>query len=333
MLTLAGRFQNPYSSFEHIVFSVCFSGAKEWRFVMSDALTVYVDDSGTDGKSRIAAAAFCVSTVDKWLHFEDAWRKIADRAGFELKHWHMTEFAACRPGHLCQQCKHGETSAAEHPWQKWTKQKRENVLKRMAKALVETVEFGLGIAHTKEDYEKYVRDSPARALANEPVGDEHFTFAVQQCGGKLAIWRAAENRQSAPLKFVFDTSSKKQKREIAHVFLAAANERSKYDGGIEQWFDDVGVAYKSRKSVPQLLSADMLAWTIATIRSREIFRSGRFVEMFQLGYVFTGEKARHINIGYTAEEPFIEWEKRILGSAVDEKSTETPSHQAGEVDN
>jgi hypothetical protein len=276
---------------------------------------VYVDDSGTDGKSRIAAAAFCVSTVDKWLAFEAAWRKIADRAGFDLKYWHMTEFAACRPNHLCPQCNHGETSAKEHPWQKWPEQKRENVLRRMAKALVEYVECGWGIAHTKEDYEKHIRDSPARELANEPVGDEHFTFAVQQCGGQLARWRFAEGRQNEPVKFVFDSSSQRQKREIAKVFFGAANGRSKYDEGIERWFDDVGVAYESRRSVPQLLSADMIAWTIATIRSRDVFRRGRFIEMFQLGYVFTGDKAKHINIGYTGQEPFIEWEKKILEGA------------------
>src|ERR1700730_9011596 len=279
---------------------------------MSNALIVYVDDSGTDGKSRIAAAAFCVSTADKWAAFENAWRKIVDRAGFELKDWHMTEFAACRPNNFCNQCKSGEKTAKEHPWQKWPEGKRENVLRRMAKALVKHVECGWGIAHTKEDYEKYVRDSPSRVLANEPVGDEHFTFAVQQCGGRLAEWRGAMNKQDVPLRFVFDNSSKKQKREIAEVFLAEAKAKTKYQGGIEQWFESVGITYESRKSVPQLLSADMLAWTIATMRSRHVFRRGRFVEMFQLGNVFTGEKASHINIGYTSQEPFIEWERRIL---------------------
>jgi hypothetical protein len=279
---------------------------------MSGPLTIYVDDSGTDGKAKIAAAAFCVSTDDRWLAFENTWRKIADRAGFDLKDWHMTEFAACRLHSPCQQCRHGQSSVKEHPWQKWTAQKRENVLRRMAKALVQNIECSWGIAHTKEDYEKYVRDSPARALANEPVGDEHFTFAVQQCGGKLAEWRAAEGKQNVRLNFIFDSSSKKQKREIAEVFLAAAKARSQYEGGIEQWFDNVGVAYESRRSVPQLLSADMIAWTIATIRAREMFRIGRVVEMFQLGYVFTRPDATHIHIGYTDGQTFVDWEKRAL---------------------
>jgi hypothetical protein len=283
--------------------------------VMSDALTVYVDDSGTDGKAKIAAAAFCVFTSEGQVAFAEAWRKIADRAGFDLKYWHMTEFAACRLHHPCQQCRHGETSVKEHPWQRWVEPKRENVLRRMAKALIENVQCGWGIAHTKEDYETYVRDSPARALANEHVGDEHFTFAVQQCGGKLAEWRAAEGKQDVSLNFVFDNSSKKQKREIAEVFLAEAKARTKYQSGIEQWFDNVGVKYESRKSVPQLLSADMIAWTVATIRARDVFRVGRIVEMFQLAYVFTGEKAKHIHIGYTDQRVFVDWEKKVLDDA------------------
>lgn len=277
---------------------------------MVDAQTVYLDDSGTDPKSRIASAGMCIATVDRWLDFADRWKKIADNVGFDLKHWHMTEFAACRPTNFCQQCQKGKLTAVEHPWRKWSDKKREMVLKRMAKALITTVEYGLGIAHTKEDYEKYVRDSPARALAGEPVGDEHFTFAVQQCGGKLAEWRAAQAITS-PLKFVFDLSSTKQRDEIANVFFAAV--RDKYRDSIEQWFDGTGVAFESRKNTPQLLAADMIAWTVATIRSRQMFRRGRFVEVKQLGMLFTG--TNNINLGYTAVEPFIKWEKDILDAA------------------
>jgi hypothetical protein len=203
----------------------------------------------------------------------------------------------------------------EHPWQRWTDQKRENVLRRMAKSLVENVECAWGLAHTKEDYQTYIRDSPARAIVNEPIGDEHVTFAVQQCGSKLAAWRAAESKQDVPLNFVFDNSSPKQRREIAEVFLGAATNRKKYEGGIEQWFDRAGVKFESRKRVPQLLAADMIAWTVATIRAREMFRQGRIQEVFQLGYVFTGDKAKHVRIGYTDRNVFVDWEKKVLDSS------------------
>ena len=76
---------------------------------MVDAQIVYVDDSGTDGKSRIAAAAFCVSTVDRWSAFERRWRNISVNAGF--KHFHMTEFAACK-----QEKPEGRTTRGAEQW-------------------------------------------------------------------------------------------------------------------------------------------------------------------------------------------------------------------------
>jgi hypothetical protein len=274
---------------------------------MDDAHTVYVDDSGTDGKSRIVTAAFCVSTVDKWLEFEDKWKRIARHAGFA--HFHMTEFVACRRDKWCNQCRDGKTTLADHPWRAWTSKKRKNVLNRLAKAVVAYVEFGVGIAHTKQDYEEHVCNSPARLVSNEPIGDEHFTFAVQQCGGKLAEWRA-EHNIAAPLKFVFDLASDKQRDEIARVFFGAASGKPQYKDGVEQWFNPVEVAFESRKCVVQLLAADMLAWLSATIRAREVFLRGEFAEAYQVGCVFTS--TNHIRMGYTTKETLKEWENSIL---------------------
>jgi hypothetical protein len=288
---------------------------------MSDGQTVYVDDSGTDGKSKVAAAAFCVSTVEKWLALLDSWKAIAKQAGFDLKYFHTTEFAACRQGHLCQQCLNGHTSVREHPWQKWTDAKRENVLNRMAKAVVKHVEYGVGQAFTKEDYDQHVRNSPARALASEPIGDEYVTFAVQRCGGSFTEWRAA-NRRLDQLKFVFDTCSDKEKHEIASVFFAALKDKmERLQGGVEQWFETgrEGVSFESRKKTYQLLAADMLAWTTATIRARQWLLehekrvSGRFVEAFWLGKVFL--RTEHIKIGYASKDALAQWEKDKLSQA------------------
>lgn len=132
---------------------------------MAEPQIVYVDDSGTDGKSKVAAAAFCVSTVDRWQELLEKWNKIADHAGFELRNFHTTEFAACRRDHLCQQCQAGASTVQDHPWQKWSEAKRENVLNRMAKALVKYVEWGVGHSYAKADFDEHVRNSPAKAVS------------------------------------------------------------------------------------------------------------------------------------------------------------------------
>jgi len=185
---------------------------------MADAQTVYVDDSGTDGKSHIAAAAFCVSTVERWHELLHKWNKITDYAGFELKTFHTTEFAACRRDHLCIQCQRGHTTTRDHLWQRWPEDKRKNVLCRMAKALVKHVEFGVGHSYSKADFDENVRNSPVRPALQEPVAEEYVTFAIQQCGGSFAEWRAANSRDDR-LKFVFDSSSPKEKKDIARVFF------------------------------------------------------------------------------------------------------------------
>lgn len=188
----------------------------------------------------------------------------------------------------------------------------------MAKAIIKYVEFGVGHAYTKADYDEHVRNSSARLIAKEPIGDEYFTFAVQRCGGSLAEWRAAKSR-IVPLKFVFDTASKREKREIAKVFFGAANDRAKHENGIEQWFDaELGVSYESRKQTHQLLSADILAWTIATIRSREIFLTGRLVEAYWIARIFAG--TRNIRMGYMAKDSLVQWEKDKLNDAAKNQS-------------
>ena len=289
---------------------------------MRSTQTVYVDDSGTDGKSRVAAAAFCVSTPERWAEFERSWQKIAKHAGFELRNFHMTEFAACRRNHLCQQCQSGQTTISEHPWQKWPDDKRENVVNRMAKALVKHVECGWGHAYTKEDYDTHVRKSAARSVANEPIGDEHFTFALQRCGGSLAQWRAANNRKDR-LKFVFDTASKREMHEVSTVFFAGLKGKPRNENGVEQWFEpELGVSYESRKQTYPLLAADMLAWTIAAIRARELFMRGRFVEVFWIAKMFVSTE--HVRIGYMHKDTLAKWESDTLQKA-EQQSTEEES--------
>jgi hypothetical protein len=283
---------------------------------MVDALTVYVDDSGSDSKSRIVAAAFCASTVERWQKLLKKWRKIASDAGFDLKDFHMTEFVACRRGEPCRQCQQGK--AVNHPWKTWSDNKRKSVLIRMAKAIVKNVEYGVGHAYTKADYDEHVLQSPARSVANEPIGEEYYTFAVQRCGGSLAEWRAAKSRM-VPLKFVFDSASKREKNEIAKVFFGAAN-RAQHVNGIEQWFNpEEGVSYESRKQVHELLTADMLAWAVATMRAREMFGfRGRNHELYWVAKIFVPSK--NIRLGYMQKEALAQWEKDRLNEAAKSKS-------------
>jgi hypothetical protein len=278
---------------------------------MTGAQTVYVDDSGTDSKSRIIAAAFCVSTVEKWLQFEKRWKNISINAGF--KHFHMTEFAACKREKPCHQCIRGETTLEQHPWRRWTAKKRKNVLRQLAETVVEFVEYGVGLAFSKQDFDEHVRNSEARHHADTAIPEHYFTYAVQRCGGELARWRAQQTTVNPPLNFVFDLTPKKERDEIAAVFFGAASGESHYQDGIEERFIPESVAYESRKDVVQLLSPDMLAWVTAMIRTREVFGAGETLEMFQVEHIFVATD--HIHMGNTPKGSFAQWEKDILNGA------------------
>jgi hypothetical protein len=169
------------------------------------------------------------------------------------------------------------------------------------------------MAHTKEEYEAHILKSSARELAGAPVADSHYTFAIQRCGGSFAQWRAANGRNDR-LRFVFDLASKDERYEIANKFFAGIKDAERIQNGIEQWFEPEpnGVSFESRKQTHQLLAADMLAWTIATVRARQIFMRGRFVEVFWLAKVFVDTE--HVKIGYLAKATLADWERGLLNS-------------------
>jgi hypothetical protein len=160
---------------------------------------------------------------------------------------------------------------------------------------------------TKADFDEHVRNSPARVVANEPIAEEYVTFAIQRCVGSFAEWRAANSRDER-LRFVFDNSSTREKRDIARVFFGAANDRGQREGGIEQWFNPEDVAFESRRVAHQLLAPDMVAWTIAGVRALHLFgrRGSRFVEAFWLAKVFVSTE--HLRIGYLSKKTLAQWE-------------------------
>jgi hypothetical protein len=274
---------------------------------------VYVDDSGTHPSARIVSAAFCVATEESWGEFERKWQSIGRHAGFA--HFHMTEFSACRRGRWCAQCQGGKTTIKDHPWRRWSDAKRKSVLKRLAKSIVQYVDCGFGISVTKKDYEDHVLNSPARRVMAEPVGEEHFTYAVQLCGGELAKWRAA-NTNKGQLMFVFDLATPKQRDEIANVFFGAAEDRAEHQQGLEQWFKPLSVSFQSRKNIVQLLSADMVAWVTAKIRAAELYgKAPLSEEAYTAASIFI--ESGKVRVGYMKKETLQSWETDKLGEAVE----------------
>lgn len=299
-----------YSSFDHLVASACPNGMDGFEFAMIvvEPNTVYLDDSGTDPQSRVVVAAFCVSTLGKWRKFDAAWRAASAEYGFQ--HFHMTEFAGCRKNEWCRDCRKGKTTEADHPWREWSNTKRNKTLRELVRIICKYTEYGKAIALTKEEVQKYIINSPIRRTVPEIVGEREFTFAVQVCGGELALYRK-QQATFPPLKFVFDICPQYQKDEIAKVFLRPNRGSPQLMDGVEQWFDvdTNGVSYESRKQTLPLLSADMLAWVTAKLSAFMLFNRGWGTQQSFVARKFLNTNKLHI--GYSTEDHLIEWNARV----------------------
>lgn len=290
--------------------SVCPNGLEglEFAMVVVEPNTVYIDDSGTNPEARIVVAAFCVSTARKWRKFDAAWRAASSEFGFE--HFHMTEFAACRKNEWCRDCRSGKTSEVDHPWREWSNTKRSKALTELVRIICKYTEYGKAIALTKEEVQKNIINSPARQTLPEIVGEREFTFAVQVCGGELALYRKRQCK-FPPLKFVFDICPQYQKDEIAKVFLRPNRGSPQIVDGMEQWFDvdTNGVSYESRKQTLPLLPADMLAWVTAKLRAYMLFNRGWGKMHHFVAKRFLDTEKLHI--GYSTEDHLVEWNDRV----------------------
>jgi hypothetical protein len=273
-----------------------------------DPHTVYMDDSGTESRARIVAAALCTAPVKKWKQFEAAWIAAERRFGFQ--NFHMTEFAACRKNFWCRDCKNGDADEKQHPWRKWSNTKRHKVLGELIRIVCKYTAQGFGIALTKENIETYVKDPKLTSIATAEYASDHYTFAATICGGELARWRAKTN-QFPMLKIVFDGE---HKLELAKAFLREHQSKPQFNcEGLENWFDldTSDIAFESRRNTRQLLAADMLAWVTAKIRVAALFPTtyrkmggwGKEVSMVAFRFIDSGK----LRIGFNTEETLREW--------------------------
>jgi hypothetical protein len=258
--------------------------------------TVYVDDTGIDAEYPIVACAFCVSSINKWKKYEVEWRRVEREEGF--RHFHMSEFAMCKPNYWCHDCWRGKKNVTHHPWREWTKQKRKRVLKRLARIVCEYSEFGHGLSLYKKDLDDLMTGEIRRV-----AGDEyHFRFAFMTCGADISRWRRKANLHK-PMEYVFDQiPSVEHQNKIVSLFISAAERTD----AVERYgMTPNGYSFKDKKSVIQLLGADMLAWASA----QELFAAKG---LRQLGYeaatiVGIVERSKTLSMSTSTREQLERW--------------------------
>lgn len=214
--------RQPYSVLMHSLLSC---GAELDRVHLA-MFTVYIDDSGTDPKQRVAIAAGLIFPALRIKALEQEWNNFKSRYGFT--DFHSSECVAHNP--------HSEFAL-------WDDTKTSNVFRRARQIIRKYAVKGCCVGIQKETYDKVLPDE-----LREIIGKSHYTLAVDHVCGFIRNWALSRN---VPLEYVFDETGKAQKREIELVM----------DNGDTLWPGQFRYMFRKRKELPTLQSADNFAWT------------------------------------------------------------------------
>lgn len=127
---------------------------------------------------------------------------------------------------------------------------RRQIASLLADATVQTVNLGCVVGMEKKEYEKAVRHSP---VLKELSGSE-YTACLVRCVENMAAW-INEKKISGKVLYVFEAGCEHEDEATRFLSRIAKSEelRRRY-----RWYKYVFV--KKDPAVPQLFSADLLAW-------------------------------------------------------------------------
>lgn len=218
-------------AYEHVASMLERTGIKWWIAV----LEAYFDDSGTDGRSPIAAAACYVSSAEQWTHFTRNWNEVAIAEGFT--DFHMAEFVA-------------KPEANHEPFCHWGNDKKDRVYRKLSSIINVRIQKGFAIA-----IPKHVFDESTFAEFAQGFAADHYTFAVKTILGFLEAWRDQRNIDT-PIQYVFDQGSSGQ-WQIEELWTKYRN----YEGASRRFgIHPSGFMFQDRKVFKPLQAADILAW-------------------------------------------------------------------------
>ena len=243
---------DKYNAFEHLHRSVFPISATERLMVM---LTVYVDESGTDGQSALVALAGYLSDVDSWDAFQTEWNAYRKLNGIDV--FHATDL---RTNHGAFSAKNG-----------WSRSRCNSAL-RIADNIISkhTMQAVVGYTTIAECEELYPLKDP-RLGYRRKYSMEYLLAGI----GFIKVLRqwARKKGYTEPIRFVFENGAN-GKGYLMHL-LDHVKKTDNEDGLIG------GHSFEDKNCVVQLHAADR----IANLACRDInrYRRGSLKPDFKLG--------------------------------------------------
>jgi uncharacterized protein DUF3800 len=223
--------QEPLSRTMHLL-SV--RGAK-WREVLLAAFNVYIDDSGTDPKQKIAIASCIVIPAVKIPAMDREWETLKGKE-------HFSDFHT-------SQCVANNSNS---DFADWDCGKKRRVLLRVRQITKKYAVQAVSFAVNKLDYEQL-----ASPEIKEFTGKHHYAWAVENVLNWIDTW-ADRTKATLPFEYVYDSMDKGARRdEIDGLMIRMENFYA--ENGEAGRYSNYG--FRRREDIPALQCADLMAWT------------------------------------------------------------------------
>jgi hypothetical protein len=253
-------------------------------------LTIYMDDSGSGPTQGYAVAAGWIAKMPAWKLFDKDWAKVTGTESHKIECLHTADFVS-----------------GYKDFKDWGDlDKKAATLKKLRAIIKKRALKGFGFCVIKKDFDELVPDQ----LRSQGF-QNHYTYAIRRILGIIHHWRGELNLLDEPIEYVFDYMDKRdpRRREIERVFDSS--------GAEEDNFTSYGIhkepIFRSRKDVPVLQAADLLAWTMYQAMLNEVGKE-KIKEIAAIGFRdfvnFRKNGTPFLEGGYHKRNHVIEWIRR-----------------------
>jgi len=201
----------------------------EWHKRYLGVFSIYIDDSGSAPEHKFAIAAGIVFPAKRIVAFEQEWNAFLVKEGV-------------RELHASQCVAHNHHS----DFADWDDDRSENALLHAQQIIFKYSVQAFSIGIHKQDYNEVV---PKEMWLSVSQSQSHYVWALSSVLGLSYDWAS---NHSTPMEYVFDSASKKEKRDI--------EEAIDYSDAIYPGHFTGHYSFRSRKEVPGLQAVDLYAW-------------------------------------------------------------------------
>lgn len=189
-------------------------------------LSLYADESGTDGRSPVVVVAGYVASADSWAAFQVEWKQFCDDN--KIKDFHATDFLA-----------HKKEFTVENGW---TDKRTESATRIVDNIISKHVEFGVVAVTIIADCEKLFPVKGRKKFSFE------YAAAAMVMANEVTKW-ADKKGYTEPIQFIFDRGPHGKGYVMSGIdrWRDMNHERSHLVGGY---------SFPCRNQYPQLLAAD-----------------------------------------------------------------------------